>query len=85
LVTYILKNRAGNIRIGITASKKIGNAVERNRSRRLIKAAFFEIKENIRPGFDIVFVARSRTRRLKSGQIVKIMYEHLKTAGIFYD
>ena len=40
LVTYFMKNRAGICRIGITTSKKIGNAVERNKSRRLIRAAF---------------------------------------------
>ena len=37
LVTYVMKNRCGGIRVGITTSKKIGNAVRRSRSRRMRK------------------------------------------------
>ena len=55
LVVYYSKNRAGICRIGITTSKKIGNAVERNRSRRIIRAAYVKINKNIRFGYDIVF------------------------------
>ena len=33
LVTYCMKNRRGETRVGITTSKKIGTAVERNRAR----------------------------------------------------
>ena len=35
LVTYSVKNRNGEINIGITTGKKLGNAVNRNRARRL--------------------------------------------------
>ena len=35
LVTYSSKNRNGEINIGITVGKKLGNAVKRNRARRL--------------------------------------------------
>lgn len=86
LVTYVLKNRAGICRIGITSSKKIGNAVERNRSRRLIRAAFSSIAPEVKGGYDIVFVARVRTRKLKSTRISEIMRKQLKDAGILsYD
>ena len=40
LVTYVMKNRLGFTRVGITSGKKIGNAVKRNRARRVIRAAF---------------------------------------------
>lgn len=85
LVTYVLKNRAGICRIGITTSKKIGNAVERNRSKRLIKAAFYDIYDKIDSNYDIVFVARVRTRSLKSTDISKIMLSQLKLAGVIKD
>ncbi len=42
LVTYCMKNRRGETRVGITTSKKIGTAVERNRARRVMKAAIDE-------------------------------------------
>ena len=68
--------------MGITTSKKIGNAVERNRSRRIIRAAFRENLPSIKGGYDFVFVARSRTRHLKSTDVSAIMAKHLAKAGV---
>ena len=83
LVTYVLKNnRAGICRIGITTSKKIGNAVERNRCRRIIRAALHELNEYMNGGFDIVLVARSKTKYLKSTDVKEIMYRQLSKAGV---
>ena len=83
LVTYVLKNnRAGVCRYGITTGKKIGNAVTRNRCRRVISAAFNEISSEVSGGWDIVFVARYRTSRVKSTEIKEIMIRQLKNAGV---
>ncbi len=47
------------IRVGFTATKRIGNAVERNRAkRRLREAARLLLPELARPGCDYVFIAR---------------------------
>ncbi len=75
LVIYAMKNRAGICRIGITTGKKIGNAVERNRSRRIIRAAFQSVLKSgrINGNWDIVFVARTRTKFQKSTQIERAM------------
>lgn len=85
LVTYIRRNGAGICRMGITSSKRIGNAVERNRSKRLIRAAFRQIysenSENLK-GYDIIFVARVKTRYKKSYDLEKVMLQHLKKAGV---
>lgn len=83
LVTYVLKNnRAGICRMGITTSKKIGNAVERNRCRRIIRAAFREISPMVGGNFDFVFVARTRTIKMKSTDIKRIMLQQLNKAGV---
>lgn len=82
LVTYILKNRCRTLRVGITTSKKIGNAVQRNRARRVIREAFRDIPFQIRPGFDVVFVARGRTPFVKSTEVRQHMVQQLKAAGI---
>lgn len=81
LVTYVMKNRAGICRIGITTSKKIGIAVERNRARRVIRAALFSIPE-IKSGVDIVFVARRKTVFSKSTDIESVMRAQLEAAGV---
>ena len=82
LVTYVKKNNKNNLRIGITTSKKIGSAVQRNRCRRIIRAAFNKIDEPCSHGADIVFVARTKTGFLKSTDIERCMREHLKQSGV---
>ena len=82
LVIYYSKNRAGICRIGITTSKKIGNAVERNRSRRLLKEAFRSVCPNVIPGYDIVIVARSKTKYVKSTRLAEIMHRIFSEQGM---
>ncbi len=82
LVIYYSKNRAGICRIGITTSKKIGNAVERNRSRRVIKEAFRKVCPDLNPCYDIVMVARSKTKYLKSTRIEEVMKRIFENEGM---
>ena len=82
LVTYVMKNRSGNVRIGITTSKKIGKAVMRSRSRRIIREAYREIADSVKPGHDLVFVARGKTPYVKSYDILRAMKKELKDAGV---
>lgn len=82
LVTYVIKNGAGIRRIGITTGRKLGNAVERNRCKRIIKAAYAELDGSLKNGYDIVFVARHRTVYKKSTDLVRIMKKQFKAAGI---
>ena len=52
------ENGLGFTRLGITASKKTGNAVKRNRTKRLIRE-FFRLNKSFLPhGYDIVVVAK---------------------------
>ena len=53
---------SGHLRIGFTASKKIGNAVVRNRAKRRLRAAASQVLPLLgRPGHDYVLVARGTT------------------------
>ena len=82
VVTYVLKNRSRNVRLGITTSKKIGNAVKRNRSRRVIREAFRSLAPGIAPGYDFIFVARGKTPFVKSTDVRRAMMLQLKNAGV---
>lgn len=82
LVTYVIKNRKKTLRIGITTGKKIGNAVRRNRSRRIIREAARSLADRVRPGYDVIFVARAKTPFVKSGDVRRAMEQHLKSAGV---
>lgn len=80
LVTYVLKTNTKNVQIGITTSKKIGNAVKRARARRIIRAALQKMP-SIREGNIIVFVARTRTTFIKSTELEDVMKKHLRESG----
>lgn len=82
-MTYVRKNRLGIIRVGITTSKKIGNAVMRNRSRRVIREAFRELSPRVSAGYDLVFVARGKTPHKKSTEVRKQLEKQLFAAGVF--
>ena len=53
LVAYVLKNRLGCTRVGITTSKKIGNAVVRSRARRVLREAYRGLIGRVKPGYDL--------------------------------
>ena len=78
VVVYALKNRTKNVRVGITTSKKVGNAVQRNRSRRVIREAF----RALAPGFDLVLVARGKTPYVKSTDVRRQLERQLQAAGL---
>ncbi len=68
-VFYFAKNRRSYNRFGITAGKKVGNAVMRNRSKRIIREAYRQNELDMPVGVDIVIVARNNTPSLKTEDI----------------
>ena len=82
IVVYVNKNRTGEKRLGITAGKKIGNAVKRNRAKRVIYAAFRACEELISPGYDFVIVARTRILSVKSTVVQASIMKLLKKADL---
>lgn len=81
IAVYINKNRTKEVRLGITAGKKIGNAVCRNRAKRVITAAFREVLPQISQGFDFVIVARTRILTAKSTDVVRSLNKILSSAS----
>ncbi|MBR0447404.1 MAG: ribonuclease P protein component [Clostridia bacterium] len=84
LVTYVRRNRLGHPRIGITTGKKVGCAVKRSRARRVIREGFRPLFPQV-GGYDIVFVARTRTPELKSTTLTPVIRRHLTEMGVITD
>lgn len=82
IVTYCAKSRNRGVRVGITTGKKLGCAVQRNRCRRIIRAAFRQLPP-ISGRYDIVFVAREKAVRAKTGDVLREMNGQLKRLGVF--
>lgn len=83
VAVYYMKNRTNNIRLGITAGKKIGGAVLRNRAKRLIRAAFISCLPNIPQGYDFIIVARMRILNVKSTVVAESLVKALKSAELY--
>jgi ribonuclease P protein component len=80
-VVYMTPNRKNDIRLGITVGKKIGNAVKRNRAKRVITAAFSMLYPQILAGNDFVIVARTRILNVKSTKVAFHLSKILSQCG----
>ena len=78
VVTYATKGKKGINRIGITTGKKIGNAVKRNRARRLIFSAYSALEPTLPLGFDFVFVARENITNVKMDVVKNDMQKQIE-------
>jgi ribonuclease P protein component len=78
-IIFYLPNELGRKRLGIIASKKIGNAVARNRAKRKIRETFRQIKHRIEPALDIVIVSGKDVVKLPYRVIEKELSNALLT------
>ncbi|HYB09725.1 MAG TPA: ribonuclease P protein component [Alphaproteobacteria bacterium] len=77
---------AGLIRLGLTASRKVGNAVARNRARRRLReAARRLLPGGAKPGYDLVVIARGETLRRSFADLVDDLATALRRLGVASD
>jgi len=84
-VLYVTKGKKGQLRLGITAGKKLGCAVNRNRAKRVIRAAFDFCAPHIPLGYDCVIVARTRILNTKSNIVATTFEKQLKQQNLWIE
>ena len=78
-VVYVLeKPEQEHFRIGLSVSKKLGNAVVRNQIKRYIRQAFLELKDDIDVGKDYIIIARKPAAEMDFFQVKSSLIHVLK-------
>jgi ribonuclease P protein component len=70
----------GRSRLGITVTRRFGNAVQRNKMKRLLREFFRVHKEKIVPAQDILIIPRAGSHKLTLDQITKEIGKALSLA-----
>lgn len=83
LVLIVHPNELGFSRVGVTASRSVGNAVQRNRAKRLLREAARHLyPEFASEGWDIMLIARPRIVSARQMEVQKALVTLLKRAGL---
>ena len=81
VVVYVVRNRNGVNQLGLTVSKKIGGAVQRNRAKRLMREAYRFLENRVKGGLDVVIVARTRCVYSCAGEVTRDLERALDACG----
>ncbi len=80
-VLYSRKNGSEKNRLGITTSTKIGKAVQRNRCRRVLREAYRLLEPEMKPGYDYILVARTKTAFVSMNSVKDLLRNVLERQG----
>ncbi len=82
LSLFYTNNDRGNFRVGISVSKKLANAVRRNRLKRQIRSSAMNVLAGYSLGYDLVFVARRELYSCTYEQIRKTVEAALRRTAL---
>ena len=82
-VVYILPAEENtHFRVGLSVGKKIGNAVARNKVKRLMRTSLHDLRDSIKPSYNIVLIARPKVVDLSLDEVKNNIEHVFKLANI---
>lgn len=84
-VVYQLENQQNHFRVGLSVSKKLGNAVTRNQIKRRIRHILQSLKGSLVEHVDFVVIARKGVETLKYAEMEKNLLHVLKLSKIYQE
>ena len=82
IVLYFTPSKNKNVKVGISVSKKVGKAVQRNRAKRVIREAITPFLTTIKQDYNIIIVARETFLSFSFSDISRDLYILLKRAEL---
>ena len=82
VVLFYRKNNLPYNRLAYLASKKVGNAVKRNRARRLLKESVRLTNLELPTGYDYIIIARNTITNAKCAEVKRSFESALKRTGV---
>ncbi len=79
---YVLANQQDTSRFAFVAGRRVGNAVKRNRSKRILREAIRHFLPHIAPGWDCLIIARDSTAQASYQDALAATHQLLQRAHI---
>ena len=84
-VLYARRNGGNSNRLGITVSKKVGGAVQRNRAKRRLKEIYRTNFHRLKKGYNIVIVARTAAATVEYDKLERAYFWAARKVEILND
>jgi ribonuclease P protein component len=82
VVLYVKKTEKPETHVAVSAGMGVGNAVKRNRAKRLLRAAMNDLMPKTSPGFDLLLIARTTLPAANANQTREALASLLIRAGL---